>query len=520
MITPRTNSTDFRRKIKTREELKAILGPFPRFPLKKTVIMCHGTFDIVHPGHLRHLIYAKERAGLLVASLTCDAHIYKANLRPFVPQELRAMNLAAIEYVDYVLIDENPTPLESIRVLQPDFFAKGFDYFQGGIPQKTKEEMDTLESYGGEVIFTPGDVVYSSSSLIEMSPPKLGVEKLSVLMESEGVTFKQLRDALTKFQDLSVHVVGDTIVDSYTHCAATGGMTKTPTMSVLFQNQLNFAGGAAVVAKHIKKAGAKVRLSTVLGEDELKDFVLEDLEKSGVTCFPVIDKTRPTTNKNSFISNGYHLLRVSKVDNRIISDKHLVKLCESIQQNSSDACVFSDYRHGIFNRTTVPKLINSIPAGTYKVADSQVASRWGNILEFQGFDLITPNEREARFALGDQDSVVRPLALELYNRAWCKTLILTLGERGIMTYRSNSQDLRAFFTVDSFADHVVDAVGSGDALLAYATLSMVATQSEVIASILGSLAAAVAVEHEGNNPVDPQMVIEKIDGLEKILSYS
>ena len=51
------------------------------------------------------------------------------------------------------------------------------------------------------------------------------------------------------------------------------------------------------------------------------------------------------------------------------------------------------------------------------MADSQVASRWGNILEFKGFDLITPNEREARFALADQDSGVRPLAPELYEQA-------------------------------------------------------------------------------------------------------
>ncbi len=58
-----------------------------------------------------------------------------------------------------------------------------------------------------------------------------------------------------------------------------------------------------------------------------------------------------------------------------------------------------------------------IPAGAFQVADSQVASRWGNILEFQGFDLITPNEREARFALGDQDSGVRPLASQLYDAA-------------------------------------------------------------------------------------------------------
>jgi len=94
----------FNRKIKTREELRAILGSFPR---AQRVIMCHGTFDLVHPGHIRHLIYAKSKADILVTSLTSDQHIAKANFRPFVPQMLRAMNLAALEVVDYVIIDEN-----------------------------------------------------------------------------------------------------------------------------------------------------------------------------------------------------------------------------------------------------------------------------------------------------------------------------------------------------------------------------------------------------------------------------
>src|SRR5262249_24402148 len=150
------------------------------------------------------------------------------------------------------------------------------------------------------------------------------------------------------------------------------------------------------------------------------------------------------------------------------------------------------------NRVTIPVLTGRLPKEPLRVADSQVASRWGNILEFQGFDLITPNEREARFALADQDSVVRPLAPETYKQATCKLLILKLGERGTITYRWASDDVRAIFTLDSFADDVVDPVGAGDALLAYATLALVAGQGPVVASILGSIAAGIACEHDGN----------------------
>jgi sugar/nucleoside kinase (ribokinase family) len=167
-------------------------------------------------------------------------------------------------------------------------------------------------------------------------------------------------------------------------------------------------------------------------------------------------------------------------------------------------------------------LTQAIPVGAFRVADSQVASRWGNILEFHGFDLITPNEREARFALGDQDSVVRPLGLELYRQAHCKTLILKLGERGLLTFRGepvNDEDKRTFFAVDSFAERVIDAVGSGDALLAYATLALFCTKSTVIAAVLGSLAAAVECEHEGNVPVRPKDVVDKLHRFERLMNY-
>ena len=508
----------YRHKIKTVDELKAIIGPRPRV---KKIIMCHGVFDVVHPGHLRHLIYAKGKADILVTSITADRHISKGEHRPHVPQELRALNLAAFELVDYVVIDHNATPLENIAKLQPDYFAKGYEYTASGVAQKTQEEADVLRTYGGEVIFTPGDIVYSSSRLINLAPPSIRTEKLLTFMQSEGLTFDLLRSSLLQLKGRRVHVIGDTIVDSYTQTAMIGGQTKTPTMSVLYERRDDFIGGAAVVAQHLRAAGAEVVFSTVLGEDKLKDFVLEGLAKSGVDCKSIIDATRPTTHKNAIVAGGYRLLKIDTLDNRSISDDVVQKLVGAISATSCDAVVFSDFRHGIFNRRTISRLIDAIPTGVYKVADSQVASRWGNITEFKGFDLITPNEREARFALADQDSGIRPLASALYDAAECKTLILKLGERGVLTCRSSDHEsLDSFVVVDSFVDRVVDAVGAGDALLAYATLSKLATGSDARATILGSLAAACECEYDGNIPITPDDVRRKIDSIERQANYA
>lgn len=508
---------DYRRKVKTIDELYEVIGRRPR---QKKVVMCHGTFDLVHPGHIRHLLYAKGKADVLVASLTADAHISKAAHRPFVPQELRALNLAALEMVDYVVIDPNPTPLENLARIQPDFFAKGYEYTAEGLHPKTREELTVIESYGGEILFTPGDIVYSSSAIIETTPPNIATEKLLMLMDGEGVTFDRLRQTLDKCRGVTVHVVGDTIVDSLTYTTMIGGMTKTPTPSVRYDRRVDFIGGAAIVAEHLRAAGANVTFSTVLGDDVFKDFVLAGLAKAQIETKAVVDKTRPTTNKNAFVCDDYRLLKVDTLDNRSISDLIAEKITAQITSTPAQAVVFSDFRHGIFNRRTIPGFVEAIPAKTFKVADSQVASRWGNVLDFKDFDLLTPNEREARFALADQDTGVRPLSALLHDAARCKTVILKLGDRGVITCRGGVEGKpRSFFVVDSFCERVVDAVGAGDALLAYATLAKVVDGNDVVASILGSMAAALECEVDGNIPIGTDALMKRIDAVEKHVRY-
>ena len=139
--------------------------------------MCHGVFDIVHPGHIRHLVYTKKKADILIASLTADVHITKGNIRPYIPQDLRAYNLAMLECVDYVIVDKNPDPIQNLSILKPDFYAKGYEY-KNLKNEKTLSEKKVLDKFGGKFIFTPSDVVYSSSKIINEEKPNLAIEKL------------------------------------------------------------------------------------------------------------------------------------------------------------------------------------------------------------------------------------------------------------------------------------------------------------------------------------------------------
>lgn len=508
-------------KIKTAAEIAAIVGPRPR-SLK--VAMCHGTFDIVHPGHVRHLTYAAGKADLLIASVTADRHVSKGGAatghRPHVPERMRAENLAAYECVDYVLVDDNPTPLANIAIIKPDLFAKGYDY-AGNTSLRTAEERMAVEAYGGQMLFTPGDIVNSSTRLLGVARPNLAAEKLAALLAAENLDFADLRAALASIAGMVVHVVGDTIVDSVVRCAVIGASGKTPTLSVRRESEARYAGGAAVVALHLAAAGAAVTFSTVLGDDAAGDFVLTTLGEAGVACQAVVEPGRPTTVKAAITAGGFSLLKLDTVDNRPLGEALARSLAQHIASTPADAVVLSDFRHGLFNRDSIPALTAAIPTGTFRAADSQVASRWGNVLDFAGFDLLCANEREARFALGDQDSAVRPLGSALYAAAGCGTLLLKMGAHGALAFRNapaGTDDARAFFALDAFAADVVDAVGSGDAMLAYAAPVLCSTGNAVLAAALGSLAAAVACERAGNVPVTRAEVAAKLDAVERVVT--
>ena len=490
----------YKYKIKT-------INEFNKISPKRNFIQCHGVFDVVHPGHIRHFLYAKSLCDILLVTITSDKFIKKGAYRPHIPQKLRALNLAAMEMIDFVIIDENEEPINLIKSIKPNYFAKGFEYGSDRISKATNKEINALKSYGGKMIFTPGDHIFSSSKIIENNELKISKEKFISLLKSNNITKEKLLKIISSFRKFKCHVVGDMIVDTYTRTKLIGGYTKTPTASVQEVSRTNYIGGAGVVAEHLKAAGAKVSLTSVIGKDELNKFIKKNLSKSIKTNL-IVEDGRPTTNKNVVICEDHRLLKIDKLDNRVISNEVLSVIKKTIKKTKSDIIILADFRHGIFNESTIDQIVNSISKTAFKVADSQVASRWGCITDFKKFDLLTPNEKEARFSIADQDSTVGKLSEKVRFKTKCKNLILKLGSKGV--FCATSQDLKnSYFSLDSFTDNSIDPVGAGDALLAYSSLALKSSKSLVSSAIIGSFAAALECQKDGNVPIK----VEEVTGL-------
>jgi rfaE bifunctional protein nucleotidyltransferase chain/domain len=132
----------------------------------KKVVLCHGCFDLMHPGHIKHFQAAKRMGDVLLVTVTPDRYVEKGEGRPVFSQDLRAESIAALECVDYVAINRWRTAEETLRLLLPDIYVKGQEFEKlEDATGKIQKEYEVAKSLGIEVRFTH-EIVFSSTELL------------------------------------------------------------------------------------------------------------------------------------------------------------------------------------------------------------------------------------------------------------------------------------------------------------------------------------------------------------------
>lgn len=494
----------------------------------KTIVQCHGCFDIVHPGHIRHLKFAKEQGDILVVSVSADSVINKGYDRPYVPQDLRAENLAALEFVDYICIDDSPSAEKILALFRPDIYIKGKE-FEDDYIGRIGRERGLVESYGGKVMFSSGDVVYSSTYIIENQKDKINLddEKLKLLCERNNLQPKRLFKIVGQYKKQKIIVIGDTIVDEYVYCDPLGMSAEAPVLAVSPRKRDVFLGGAAIVAAHAKDLGGKIILVTALGDDERADYVRKELDGRAIQAEIFVDKTRPTTLKQRYMAEGKKLLKVNHFKDHEINhqmEKEILRLLKN-KMSDFDSIIISDSCYGVITPFLAEGLSQfGRKQGMKIVAGTQSSTQLGNIAKFKKITLTVPSEREARLALGDHRSGITEIAERLLKITDNDYLVITVGEKGMIVYnkvgiggkpfewrdkRSHGGRLVAEY-FPAFSKFVVDPMGSGDAALAGFGLSLSAGASIMESAYIASSLAAVAVKKMGNIPVQAEEVKEFI----------
>jgi len=147
------------------DEVEELIGNYKS--QGKKIVHCHGVFDLLHIGHIKHFAEAKKLGDILVVSITPDHYVNKGPGRPAFSIALRLEALAALESIDYVVANKWPTAEEVIRIIKPDFYCKGPDYkdHSDDITGKITDEELAINFVGGKIYFTD-DITFSSSSLL------------------------------------------------------------------------------------------------------------------------------------------------------------------------------------------------------------------------------------------------------------------------------------------------------------------------------------------------------------------
>lgn len=467
------------------------------------IVFVSGNFNIVHPGHLRLLRFAAECGHFMVVGVNANE-----TSGVLVTAELRLEGVKAVNFVDYAFMLSAPVE-DLIRQLKPSIVCKGKEH-----ELRSNPEQDAVDSYGGKLLFSSGDMRFSSIDLLkrEMAgSPVPSILQPTGFPESHGFTMQSLREIIDRLKDLRVMVLGDLIIDEYIICDALGMSQEDPTLVVSPIQEKRFLGGAGIVASHASGLGATVRYFTVSGNDTSAIFARERLHDYGVDAVIHVDTSRPTTLKQRYRAADKTLLRVSRLRMHDIDQQLSDDLLASVKSGlpDTDLVIFADFNYGSLPQGLVDAVTQECARRqVLMVADSQSSSQIGDLSRFKGMMLLTPTEREARLAVRDFQSGLVVLAEKLREKSHAESIIMTLGKEGSIGHAASAEsDEWLTDRIPSMNIAPRDPAGAGDSLLACASMAMAVGADLWQGMYLGSIAAACQVSRVGNTPLSPAEIL-------------
>jgi len=480
----------------------------------RRLVHCHGCFDIVHPGHIRHLRQARGLGDCLLVSITGDTEMRKGTGRPLIPQELRAENLAALDCVDYVFIEQRPTAIELLEEVRPDVYVKGKEYENNNDPRFVAER-GAVESHGGRVVFSSGDVVFSSTALIaamehSADPFHARLVQLTKRPELDG---EKLFHLITNFRNRRVVIIGESILDTYVLCDRPDVAGESPILTLRPLEARHYDGGAAVVAKHIAAMGGRPVLVTPMPDSSDAAAMRARLAAQGVEvrALPV-----PTAvpEKQRFLVGAQKVMKLDLLEPYVLDaaqqDRFVAMALEAVKdEGGTHAGIITDFGLGLFSGKSMSRLIKAIRPHV-GILSGDVSGKRSNLRAMTNMDLVCPSELELREALRSHAEGLGMVAWRLLDGGDTRHAIVTMGADGLIAFDklADADEQQAEWRSRLSSEHIpalcplaIDPLGCGDALLAAATLGLASGGSLLASAFLGSCAASTQVQRLGNNAI-------------------
>lgn len=488
------------RKVKNLDELALILQELKNDG--KKIVHCHGVFDLMHPGHVRHFQAAKAMGDILVVTVTPDKYVNKGPGRPVFTEELRAESVAALECVNYVAINLWPNAVETIKILRPDIYVKGSDYAEAD-KDETRGiylEREAVESIGGRIHFTQ-EITFSSSSLIN--------EYFEVYPEPAQNFLKNFRkrysadeviELLKGLKKMRVLLIGETILDEYHYVAAIGKPPKGDHIAAKFIGEEIHAGGVLACANHIANFCGSVDLITAIGKHDLKEEFVRASLKSNVNLHLFFYPTAPTIVKRRYVNQTFlnKLFEIYVIDDRPSPEleEEILKYFNRFAFLKYDLVLILDYGHGLLTPALIDFIHNQNCFLAVNAQTNTANAGYNPITKYHRANYFCLDEPELRLAFGDRYSDINQLLMRLTKHVSLPGAItVTRGHLGSVTYDVANQN---FFEAPVLSQKIVDTTGAGDAFLAITAPCVAKGIPMDLVPFIGNAVGALAVGYLGN----------------------
>jgi len=508
---------DIYSKIKSIDKLSNTLEVLKKKGNK--IIHCHGIFDLLHPGHIKHFASAKKKGDVLVVTVTKDEYVNRGPGRPIFNQQLRAESIAAMECVDFVAVNEWPTAIETIKRLKPDFYVKGNDYAkkEDDVTGKIFSEEEAVKSVGGAIHFTD-EISFSSSTLINtFLNPYHGELKNFLLKFKRRYTAKDIIGSLKEVEDMKILVIGDIIIDEYHYCKGMGKSQKDNIIATKFLNEEVFAGGVLAAANHLAGFCKNVTLVSSIGtKNDYKDFIIKHLNSHIKQRF-FYYKDAPTVVKRRFVDPAFlnKLFEICHLEDTNHIPRSLEnQIYDYLDSNLKkfDMVLVADFGHGLISPKLVKILCKKANFLAVNVQTNSANLGFNLITKFDRADYICIDEPEIRFACHDKFSDLKKLMLAVSKKLNCDRIIITRGHKGSLAYSKKE----GFADIPVFSKQVVDRIGAGDAYFSITSPCVFKAEPMDIVGFIGNAVGAMKVLIVGNrSSVEPAPLFKYITTLLK-----
>ena len=462
----------------------------------RTIALCHGVFDLIHFGHLRHIELARKEADVLMVTVTADQFVNKGPGRPIFPESMRAQMLGAIEVVDFVGINYAASAESVISAIRPDVYVKGSDYenAEDDLTGKIGVERETVERHGGRLVFTK-DLSFSSSSLInrfvDIYDPPLR-EFLERLREADGL--RRISALIDRIKNYRIVFVGDAIIDEYHYVSPLGKSPKENVIATLAADREVFAGGVFAAANHLASFCREIEVCGALGALDNYGALVTGALRSNVRYHGVEIPGRPTTRKLRYVQPGYmrKLFEVYFMDDSPLPVAESGKLKEAVKRvcRDADLVVVTDFGHGLMDDEMVRIVCDNSQFLAVNAQSNSANLGFNLVTKYPRADFMCIDAPEARLAMADRYSdISRVIKDGLAKRIACDNIIVTHGAFGCYTYSPKSDVVH----IPAFTKTVVDTVGAGDAFFSVAAPFVAAGGEMDVVGFLGNAAGAIKV---------------------------